>query len=97
MSTVQKVELAASVVGEYSLSSALAALELPKSTWYDHQRQKVDDEAKYAYLRPVLEEIARQHPEYGYRRPTTELHETTRSRSTTKWCNDCTSCGVWRS
>lgn len=75
MSTVQKVELVASVVGEYSLSSALAALELPKSTWYYHQREKVDYEEKYAHLRPLLEEIARQHPEYGYRRTTTELHE----------------------
>jgi transposase InsO family protein len=75
MSTVQKVELVASVVGEYSLSSVLTALELPKSTWYYHRRQKVDYEEKYAHLRPVLENIARQHPEYGYRRTTTELHE----------------------
>jgi transposase InsO family protein len=76
MSTVQKVELVAAVVGEYSLASTLAVLELPKSTWYYHRRQKVDYEAKYAHLQPVLEEIARQHPEYGYRRTTTELHET---------------------
>lgn len=76
MSTAQKVELVASVVGEYSLSSALATLELPKSTWYYHQRQKVGYGEKYAHLQPVLEEIARQHPEYGYRRTTTELHET---------------------
>jgi putative transposase len=75
MSTAQKVELVASVVGEYSLSSALTALELPKSTWYYHQRQKVDYEEKYGLLRPMLEEIARQHPEYGYRRTTTELRE----------------------
>ena len=76
MSAARKVELVASVVGEHSLSSALAALELPKSTWYYHQRQKVDYEEKYARLRPVPEEIAREHPEYGYRRTTTELHET---------------------
>lgn len=76
MSTAQKVELVASVVGEYALSSALAALALPKSTWYYHQQQKVDYEEKYAHLRPTLEEIARQHPEYGYRRTTTELQET---------------------
>lgn len=78
MSTVQKVELVASVIGEYSLSLALAALELPKSTWYYHQQQKVNYEEKYAHLRPVLEEIARQHPEYGYRRTTTELQKTHR-------------------
>lgn len=32
MSATQKVELVAFVIGEYSLSSALAAVELPKST-----------------------------------------------------------------
>ena len=75
MTARQKVKLAASVVGEYSLSSALVAIDLPKSTWYYHQRQTVDYGAKYAHLQPALEEIARQHPEYGYRRTTTELHE----------------------
>jgi hypothetical protein len=30
---------------------------------------------KYAHLHAPLEEIARQHPEYGYRRTTSELHE----------------------
>lgn len=76
MSVSHKVKLVASVVGEYSLSSALAAVELPKSTWYYHQRQKVDYGAKYTHLQPMLEEIARRHAEYGYRRTTTELHET---------------------
>jgi putative transposase len=76
MNASQKVKLVASVVGEYSLSTALAAVELPKSTWYYHQRQKVDYGAKYAHLQPALEEIARRHTEYGYRRTTTELHET---------------------
>jgi len=80
MTASQKVKLVASVVGEYSLSSALAAVELAKSTWYYHQRQKVDYGAKYVHLQPVLEEIARQHPEYGYRRTTTELHETYQER-----------------
>jgi putative transposase len=75
MSANQKVELVASVVGQYSLASALAAVDLPKSTWFYHQRQKVDYSTKYARLQPVLEEIARRHPEYGYRRTTTELHE----------------------
>ena len=75
MSTDQKVTLIGSVIGEYSLSAALAALGLPKSTWYYHQQQKVDYEEKYAHLQPILEQIAREHPEYGYRRTTTELHE----------------------
>lgn len=76
MTASQKVKLVASVVGEYSLSSALATVELPKSTWYYHQRQKVDYSEKYAHLQPALEEIARRHTEYGYRRTATELHET---------------------
>ena len=76
MTASQKVKLVASVVGEYSLSSALATVELPKSTWYYHQRQKVDYGEKYAHLQPALEEIARRHTEYGYRRTATELHET---------------------
>jgi len=41
MSTIQKVDLVAAVVGEYPLASALAAVELPKSTWYYHQHHKV--------------------------------------------------------
>jgi putative transposase len=80
MNASQKVNLVTSVIGEYSLSAALAAVELPKSTWYYHQRQKVDYGTKYAHLQPALEEIARQHTEYGYRRTTTELHETYQER-----------------
>jgi putative transposase len=80
MNASQKAKLVTSVIGEYSLSAALAAVELPKSTWYYHQRQKVDYGAKYAHLQPALEEIARQHTEYGYRRTTTELHETYQER-----------------
>ncbi len=80
MTASQKAKIVASVIGEYSLSAALAAVELPKSTWYYHQRQKVDYGTKYAHLQPALEEIARQHTEYGYRRTTTELHETYQER-----------------
>ena len=80
MTTSQKVKLVGSIAGEYSLAAALAAVELPKSTWYYHQRQKVDYGVKYARLQPALEEIARQHTEYGYRRTTTELHETYQER-----------------
>jgi transposase InsO family protein len=80
MTATQKVKLVSSVVGEYSLSCALAAVELSKSTWYYHRWQKVDYGEKYAYLQPALEEIARRHSEYGYRRTTTELHETYQER-----------------
>jgi putative transposase len=76
MSTKQRVELVAEVQEAYGLAPALKAVELPKSTWYYHQKEKVSYEAKYAHLHPLLEEIARRHPEYGYRRTTQELHNT---------------------
>jgi len=60
MSTEQKVALVASVWLEYGLAPALAAVELPKSTWYYQQRHKVPYGQKYAQLRPVLEQIARE-------------------------------------
>lgn len=60
---------------EHSLVSALAAVDLPKSTWYYHQRQKVSYEGKYRHLRALLERIAREHPEYGYRRTMVELRD----------------------
>ena len=59
----------------YGLNRALAAVELPKSTWYYQRTQKVGYEDKYAYLRPVLDEIARRHPEYGILRTVEELRD----------------------
>lgn len=59
----------------YGLAPALAAVGLARSTWYYHRTQKVAYESKYAHLRSFLEEIARKHPEYGYRRTTRELRE----------------------
>lgn len=75
MSTAEKVALVASVWQEFGLRPALAAVELSKSTWYYQQRHKVAYEQKYVHVRPVLEAIAREHPEYGYRRSTPELNE----------------------
>jgi transposase InsO family protein len=80
MSTVQKVALVGSVLGEYSLASALGAAGLARSSWYYHRCQKVDYRERYAHLHAPLEEIARQHPEYGYRRTTHELHESYQQR-----------------
>ena len=65
----------ASVHESSGLALALTAVELPKSTWYYHQRQKVSYEEKYAHLRPILEKIARAHPEYGVPRTVVELRE----------------------
>lgn len=63
------------MVGEAPLSAALAAVELPRSTWYYHQKHVVGYEVKHADLRAPLEAIATEHPEYGYRRVRTELAE----------------------
>jgi transposase InsO family protein len=76
MSTETKVRLVASVQGEYRLNDALAAVELPRSTWYYQRQRKVDYAAKHGEVQPLLEEIARVHPEYGYRRTTSELFDT---------------------
>jgi putative transposase len=75
MTTGQKVALVESVRDRYGLTPALAAVELPKTTWYYHRKHKVGYAVRYAHLRPYLETIARQHPEYGYRRATVELRE----------------------
>ncbi|MDX1411895.1 MAG: IS3 family transposase [Nitrospirales bacterium] len=75
MTTEQKVELVEKTWEEYGLRPALTAVELPKSTWYYHRNEKLSYEEKYAAFQPLLEQIARQHPEYGYRRTTKELRK----------------------
>jgi putative transposase len=76
MSTVEKVAFVESVRDACGLSMALSAAELPKSTWYYHQKHKVSLDEKYAHLRPILEEIARNYPAYGSRCTREELAET---------------------
>jgi len=76
MSNGHKVALARAVEGSYATASVLASLELPRSTWYYHQRRRVSYGQKYRHLREPLEAIARRSPEYGYRRTTVELRET---------------------
>jgi len=66
----------ASVQDTHGLAPALDVVGLPKSTWYYHRRQKVSFAEKYVHLQPVLEEIARTHPEYGVPRTVVELRET---------------------
>ena len=70
------MKLVAGVWEEHGLAPALAAVHLPESTWYYHHHRKVAYEEKYGSLREPLEEIARAHPEYGYRRTTAELRAT---------------------
>ena len=59
---------------EYGLSRALKVLGLPKSTWYDAQRKKSYEERHGDLHRPLME-VAQEHPKYGYRRTTSELHD----------------------
>jgi putative transposase len=75
MTPKQKVALVKSIKDSYGLNLALATVDLPKSTWYYHQKHKVDYAEKYIYLLPILEEIARAHPEYGVPRIMPELRE----------------------
>lgn len=75
MSTTDKVTLAETAKESYGLPSVLAALELPRSTWYYHQKHVKPYTEKYEHLREPLEIIAQDHPIYGYRRTTEELRE----------------------
>ena len=73
MTSEQKVTLVETAKDTYGLNLTLAAIDLPKSTWYYHQKHKVAYEDKYAELFPILEEIVRAHPEYGVPRIMPEL------------------------
>jgi putative transposase len=75
MTSEQKVTLAETAKDTYGLNLTLAAIDLPKSTWFYHQKYKVAYEDKYAALFPVLEEIVRAHPEYGVPRIMPELRD----------------------
>jgi putative transposase len=75
MTTEEKVALVAGVWESCGLAPALAAVELPKSTWYYHRNEKVSYEEKYGHLLPDLEATAQEHPEYGWPRVTVELQE----------------------
>jgi putative transposase len=75
MTSEQKVALVETAQDMYGLNLALAAIDLPKSTWYYHQQRKVAYEEKYVHLFPILDEIARDHPEYGVPRIMPELRE----------------------
>lgn len=70
-----KVGLVRGVQRRFGLGPALAAVGLARSTWYYRQRKPVPYATRYAALRGPLERIARTHPDYGYRRTTTELQE----------------------
>jgi hypothetical protein len=68
--------MVASVCPEHKLSSALEAVDLPRSTWYYQQKQKVPYAEKHGHPVSLLQEISLENPEYGYRRTTAELQDT---------------------
>ena len=70
-----KVALIREVQETGGLGLALRTLGLARSTWYYQPHRVPPYAARYASLRRSLEQIARAHPAYGYRRTTTELEE----------------------
>jgi putative transposase len=75
LSTEYKVSLIPEVKQEYGLNMALRAIDLPKSTWYYRKKNKQCYEEKYSHLKPTIEKIIGEHPEYGYPRIKVELEE----------------------
>ena len=59
---------------EYGLNRLLGIMGISKSVWYSIQLRQ-PYEKKYAHLRSPLFDIARTHPEYGYRRTASELQD----------------------
>lgn len=68
-----KVALIRETRGAGGLGLALRTVGLARSTWYYQPHRVPAYAARYADLERPLERIARAHPEYGYRRTTTEL------------------------
>jgi len=75
LTTKQKVDLVEKTWPDHGLNITLKVAQLPKSTWYYHQNEKVDYEEKYNYLKPKLDEIIDEHNGYGIPRIKTELEE----------------------
>ena len=75
MSISQKVAMVAEAAPAFGLPAALKTLELARSTFYYHQKHVISYEERHLHLKAVLMQIAREHPEYGYRRTTSELHD----------------------
>jgi len=59
----------------YGLNTCLAAIGLPKSTWYYQNKEKVSYREKYSHLREPIMRVVTEHPGYGYRRILPDLEE----------------------
>jgi len=68
MTSEQKVTLVETAKDTYGLNLALATIDLPKSTWYYHQKHEVAYEEKYAYSDEVVHEFRPCRPPVGAKR-----------------------------
>ena len=71
---MEKVELVEQYGPQFGVNLALAALNLSKGTWH-YRRHAGSYAEKYAHLKDALLQIAQDHPDYGYRKVTSELRE----------------------
>jgi len=69
VSTVQKIQ------DEHKITEVLDVINLPSSTYYDHQNGRVTDEDKYGEIIDKLPDIIRKNPGYGARKIQRELRE----------------------
>jgi putative transposase len=76
MTITAKIALVEDVRDQYGVALPLRVVGLARSTWHYRQTIWRSYEEKHAHLRHPLEKVARRHPEYGYRRATTELADT---------------------
>jgi putative transposase len=83
LTTVERVRLVAGAIKDYGLGPALAAVDLPRSTWF-YQNRRLSYERRHANLAAAMLKVAEKSPEYGYRRMTTELGETLERPMNTK-------------
>ncbi|GGN06631.1 hypothetical protein GCM10007092_21900 [Thermus composti] len=80
MTLGERIDLAREVLaqGLAPLPIVLSALEIPRATWYYYRKQKLEADRKREEedlrLKRAIEEVLLEHPEYGYRRVTQELH-----------------------
>lgn len=74
MTVAEKLNLVEKYGSEYGINRTLAALHLSKGTWHYHT-SKMKYEERYHYLKDDMLDMAGNHPDYGYRRATTELQD----------------------
>ena len=71
----EKVRLVEMYGKEFGVNRTLAALGLSKGTWHYRRCLRQTYTRKHQELRGPLLKVAREHPGYGYRKVTSELHD----------------------